>query len=79
MPTEHQNPEPAVQADLKKLAHDFNNLLMALSGNLALAKEMVNQEDPVCRFLVEADKAASKTHELVNRLSELSKRLQQPG
>ncbi len=50
------------------IAHDFNNLLTVIAGNLALCKMLLEENDEIQEFLVEAEKASFQAKGLTKQL-----------
>jgi PAS domain S-box-containing protein len=50
------------------IAHDFNNILFALMGYITLAKHIVDSTNPVCEYLEEIEKSASRAAALVKHI-----------
>ena len=55
------------------IAHDFNNLLMAVSGNISLAKALIDSKEDVEECLNEMEKAAVRAQSLTQQLLTFSK------
>ena len=49
------------------IAHDFNNLLTAILGNINLAQMKSQSEDPVYKFLDDAEKASLQAKDLIEK------------
>ena len=56
------------------VAHDFNNLLAAILGNLALAREDLDQAHPARESLSEVHRAAIQARQLVQQILTFSRR-----
>jgi len=55
------------------IAHDFNNILTAITGNISLAKMLVEPESKVLPRLAEAEKACLRATSLTQQLITFSK------
>lgn len=66
-------PQEPIETLAAGIAHDFNNLLLVILGNISLAKTGVTQEDGVLERLVEAERAAMMTKDLIQQLITFSK------
>lgn len=53
------------------IAHDFNNLLMGIMGNIALARQAMDEEIP--ELLAEAEKSSSRAASLIGQLLTFAK------
>lgn len=50
------------------IAHDFNNILTAVMGNITLAKRHIGESHKLLKRLDNAEKAANRTRDLIQRL-----------
>lgn len=55
------------------IAHDFNNILTVISGNISLAKTLINRDDEVTELLTEIEKASLQARDLTQQLLTFSK------
>ncbi len=55
------------------IAHDFNNILTVISGNISLAKMIVDNENEVSEILNEVEQAAWQARDLTQQLLTFSK------
>jgi two-component system cell cycle sensor histidine kinase/response regulator CckA len=55
------------------IAHDFNNILMAMTGQISLAKRLVQREDKVYERLSSAETASVRAKDLAQQLLTFSK------
>ena len=55
------------------IAHDFNNLLQALAGNVALLQRSIGPDDPLRKFVDNAQKAVGKGAKLTGQLMSFSR------
>lgn len=55
------------------IAHDFNNILTVISGNVSLAKMIMNDDDEVSEILTEVEQAALQARDLTQQLLTFSK------
>ncbi len=56
------------------IAHDFNNILAAISGNLDLARDDLDDAHPVRRNLIEIRRATDRASDLVRRILAFARR-----
>jgi signal transduction histidine kinase len=56
------------------VAHDFNNLITVISGNVELALDELNANDPLVQHLTEIGDAATSAASLTNQLLAFSRR-----
>jgi len=50
------------------IAHDFNNLLVSMLGNAEIAREELDRDSPIQKYLVDVEAAAERARELVTQL-----------
>ncbi|PKM76722.1 MAG: hypothetical protein CVU90_11095 [Firmicutes bacterium HGW-Firmicutes-15] len=55
------------------IAHDFNNILTVISGNISLAKMIMEAENDISELLSEVEKAAFQARDLTQQLLTFSK------
>ncbi len=55
------------------IAHDFNNILTVISGNISLAKIIIDADNEVTEVLTEVEKAAFQARDLTQQLLTFSK------
>ncbi len=55
------------------IAHDFNNILTVISGNISLAKMIIDAENDISELLSEVEKAAFQARDLTQQLLTFSK------
>lgn len=55
------------------IAHDFNNILTVISGNISLAKMIIDSEDEVSELINEVEQAAWQARDLTQQLLTFSK------
>ncbi len=55
------------------IAHDFNNILTAITGNITIAKMMVEDDDPIQERLAEAEEATLRARQITRQLITFSK------
>lgn len=58
------------------IAHDFNNIVAAILGNIVLAREDLQPDDPACESIDQINKAALRARDLVRQILAFSR--QQP-
>jgi len=55
------------------IAHDFNNILTVISGNVSLAKMIIEADNEIVDILTEVEQAASQARDLTQQLLTFSK------
>lgn len=55
------------------VAHDFNNIVGAILGNVALAREDLQPDDPACESIDQIKKAALRARDLVSQILAFSR------
>lgn len=55
------------------IAHDFNNILTAITGNITIARMMMEEEDPIQERLAEAEEATLRARQITRQLITFSK------
>ncbi len=55
------------------IAHDFNNLMTGIMGNISLAREIINKNEPVSTILQEAEFATKRVKNLTYQLLTFSR------